>query len=258
MKTTGPQNIWLIGCSSGIGYELAALLLKEQHRLILSARNLEPLEALTVSSAGRAQAIACDVTQQSSVDRCVNAIKSQWSSLDCVIYCAGTCHYVEDGNLQASTIKKVFDSNFFGLVYVLERTIPLLKQSKSAPYVVALSSLSTLVPFPRAEAYGASKAAMKYLLDSLRIDLESFNIDVSCVSPGFVATPMTATNDFPMPWIIDADKAAQEILAGMKKRKKDINFPKKLSYLLHLANILRPVWINYLAPRLQRSNTGNL
>ena len=258
MKTISNKNIWLIGCSSGIGYELAKLLLKHNNRLVLSARRQDNLTPLAENSNNQAQVIPCDVTDQNSIDHCVQKIQAQWASLDCVIYCAGSCIYIDDGELESNTVKQLFDSNFFGLVYVLEKTLPLLKQSKNDPYIVGVSSLSTIVPFPRAEAYGSSKAAMKYLLDSLRIDLIPFGIDVSTVSPGFVETPMTANNNFPMPWIINSEQAALKMLVGMRKRKKDINFPKRLSFLLHLAGVLRPLWLNILAPKLHRTETGGL
>jgi len=94
-----------------------------------------------------------------------------------------------------------------------------------APHLVGVASAVTYLPMPRAEAYGASKAGLRYLFESLRISLSPENIDVTVISPGFVDTPLTERNDFPMPLAWSADKAARHIFAKLDKRPLEIAFP---------------------------------
>ena len=108
--------------------------------------------------------------------------------------------------------------------------------------IVGIASLSAVVGFPRAEAYGSSKAAVNYLLESLRLDLFNESIDVTIVNPGFVETPMIGNNDFPMPFIISANKAAEKIIAGIEARKFKVQFPKRLYSILALAAVFPSLW----------------
>jgi NAD(P)-dependent dehydrogenase (short-subunit alcohol dehydrogenase family) len=103
---------------------------------------------------------------------------------------------------------------------------------------VFVSSSATIVPFPRSEAYGASKAGMDYLAKSLRLDLVSENIGVTLVHPGFIKTPLTEKNDFEMPFLLTSDEAANRIFQGVNRRTKYLHFPKRLTLILKLFSIL--------------------
>jgi len=116
-----------------------------------------------------------------------------------------------------------------------------LRKSEN-PYLVGVSSTVAYVELPRAEAYGSSKAALKYFLDSLRIDLRKEKIYVSVVCPGFVKTPLTDRNDFPMPMRITVEESTRCIISGMNKRKQEIHYPKLFSYSLKILGLL-PKWI---------------
>lgn len=137
---------------------------------------------------------------------------------------AGTCEYVDAKQFDASIVEHVVRTNLLASSYCIEAALPLLRAGR-APHLVGVASAVTYLPMPRAEAYGASKAGLRYLFESLRISLSPENIDVTVISPGFVDTPLTERNDFPMPLARSADKAARHIFAKLDKRPLEIAFP---------------------------------
>ena len=115
--------------------------------------------------------------------------------------------------------------------------LPLLQKSDQGTLAI-VSSLAHLFPFTKAEAYGASKAALSYFADSLRVDLTDLGITVSLIEPGFVDTPLTQKNDFKMPFLLQVDDAAARIRKGLQAQQQRIRFPKRLVWSLHLLNLL--------------------
>ena len=201
------RRIWLTGASSGIGAQMAEALLVSGARLALSARTLEPLKALSDRYPGQVLLVPGDLTDSVQVREIGKRIAQAWGALDTVILNAGTCEYVDARQFDAALVERVVRTNLLASSYCLESALPLLRAG-SQPHLVGVVSSVTYWPLPRAGAYGASKAGLRYLLESLRIDLAQENIDVTLVSPGFVDTPLTEHNDFPMPMRWPAQKAA--------------------------------------------------
>jgi len=137
----------------------------------------------------------------------------------------------------AGLLKRVMDINFMGFVYGVEAALPLLREG-NAPHLVGMSSTVAYTGLPRAEAYGASKAAIRYFLQALRVDLLPQKIDVSIICPGFVKTPLTDLNDFPMPMQISAETAARSIRKGMERRSHEIRFPVLFALILRVVAVL--------------------
>ncbi|WP_437884095.1 SDR family NAD(P)-dependent oxidoreductase [Pseudomonas sp. LRF_L74] len=218
------KRIWLTGASSGIGAALAELLLQQGHRLALSARNEEALERLAKCFPKQVLVLAGDLTDPQQVATIAEQIAQRWGVLDQVILNAGTCEYLDSRAFEAALIERVMRTNLLAASYCIEAALPLLRLSKT-PHLVGVASSVTFLALPRAEAYGASKAALRYLFESLRIDLASEGIAVTLVSPGFVDTPLTQGNDFPMPMRWPVDKAAHHIAARLDKRPYEIAFP---------------------------------
>jgi short-subunit dehydrogenase len=109
--------------------------------------------------------------------------------------------------------------------------------------IAGVASLSAYGAFPRAEAYGSTKAAVNYMLQALRLDARKHGIGVTTINPGFVKTKLTADNDFPMPFLMKPDDAARTIVQGMLDGKQEIHFPLRLSVPLKLLTALpRPVY----------------
>ncbi len=123
-------------------------------------------------------------------------------------------------------IERVTRVNLLAPAYCIEAALPLLRNGVE-PHLAVTSSSVTYFPLPRAEAYGASKAALRYLCQSLRVDLAAEDIALTLINPGFVDTPLTRENDFPMPMRWTAQRAAQHIVKRLKDRPLEINFPSR-------------------------------
>ena len=224
MSHVTPRRYWLTGASSGIGAALAEQLLKAGMHLAVSARTVAPLKALAQRYPGQVQVVPGDLTNSQTVREIGKKIQHDWGSLDTVILNAGTCEYVDAKQFDASIIEHVVRTNLLASSYCIEAALPLLRAG-TEPHLVGIASSVTYLPLPRAEAYGASKAGLRYLFESLRIDLAPEGIEVTVISPGFIETPLTEKNDFPMPLSWPADKAARYIVEKLKKRPLEIAFP---------------------------------
>ncbi|MEN0105300.1 MAG: SDR family NAD(P)-dependent oxidoreductase [Pseudomonas sp.] len=221
---SGARRIWLTGASSGIGAALAEKLLADGARLVLSARRHEPLQALAERYPQQVLVLPGDLGDAAQVHEIGEQIAQQWGALDGVILNAGTCEYIDAQHFEAAMVERVLRANLLSASYCIEAALPLLRIGHD-PHLVAVASSVTYLPLPRAEAYGASKAGLRYLLQALRIDLAAEGIDVTLVSPGFVDTPLTQKNDFAMPMRWSAEKAATYIARRLDKRPYEIAFP---------------------------------
>ncbi|MGY2442146.1 SDR family NAD(P)-dependent oxidoreductase [Pseudomonas sp. SDO52101_S400] len=224
MSRTTPRRYWLTGASSGIGAALAEEILKTGAHLAVSSRQVAPLKVLSQRYPGQVLVVPGDLTNSQTVREIGEQIALEWGSLDSVILNAGTCEYVDAQQFDASIVEHVVRTNLLASSYCIEAALPLLRKG-TAPHLVGMASSVTYVPLPRAEAYGASKAGLRYLFESLRIDLADEGIEVTVISPGFVETPLTAKNDFPMPLSWPVDKAARHIFAKLKEQPLEIAFP---------------------------------
>ena len=249
------RRIWLTGASSGMGVHMAEELLKSGARLALTARTLAPLKALSDRYPGQGLLVPGDLTDHPQVREIGNRITQLWGALDTVILNAGTCEYVDVRHFDATVIERVVRTNLLATSYCLESALPLLRAG-SRPHVVGVVSSVTYWALPRAEAYGASKAGLRYLLQSLRIDLAQEGIDVTLVSPGFVDTPLTEKNDFPMPMRWPAHKAARHICQRLQKRPLEIAFPTLFIATLRLLASLPKRLQVALGRRLARTSDG--
>jgi short-subunit dehydrogenase len=246
------KSVWITGASSGIGRCLALKLAKMGAVVIASARSKDKLEELVKIYPQNIIALPVDVTNAAKISAMQSQLASRVESIDVAVFAAGVVEYEDNLEFNETTYKKVFDVNFFGLVNSVAIAMPLLKKSAFKPYIVGVTSLTVVIGFPRAEIYGSAKAAADYFLKSLRMDLLQQEFDLSIVRPGFVKTPMTDVNDFPMPFIMSADNAAQRIIDGMNKRKMFINFPRRFYWILHIMSGLPFIWYRWLAPKIRR------
>ncbi len=245
------SRCWLTGASSGIGAALAQRLLEQGHQVALGARQAERLAGLAEQFAGQVLLAVGDVDQPEQVARIAAQIEQAWGSLDLVILNAGTCEYLEPGQFDPALVERVMRTNLIGTSHCLAAALPLLRRSER-PHLVVIGSSVSWLALPRAGAYGASKVALRYLVESLRLDLSRENIDVTLVSPGFVDTPLTRRNDFPMPQLWSAERAARHIIARLPRRPLEITFPATFTLLLRLLGALPARWRLKLGQRLAR------
>lgn len=226
-KSLHNKVIWICGAKSGIGLAVAKQCLVLGARLCISSRDGQVVEELQ----GSVKALKCDANSQEDWQQCADQISQEYGQLDIFIYNAGDCIYVNDVDIKPGDFKTMMNINFHGMIKAAQVTLPLLKKTDNSQFVGMASSVAWLA-LPRAEAYGSSKAAAYYFLKSLRLDLSHYGIDVSIICPGFVKTPMTDKNDFPMPFLVSAERAGREICQGILKHKPVIHFPKRFTYLL--------------------------
>lgn len=236
------KRIWITGASSGIGRDLALRLAELGNIVAVSARNADALAELQAQYPDNIWPLPCDIGDKAQVAAAQAQLETHFSALDIVVLNAGTCEYVDVSQFESSLFERVHRTNFLGAVYCLEVALPLLRKGLD-PYIVGVSSSVSYIGLPRAEAYGASKAALTHMLQALRAEVREEGIDVSVVSPGFVKTPLTDLNDFPMPFRISSEEAVQRIVQGMADRDYEIHFPKRFTYMLKFISIL-PTWLS--------------
>ncbi|WP_026376954.1 SDR family NAD(P)-dependent oxidoreductase [Aestuariibacter salexigens] len=221
-------SILITGATSGIGEALAKHAVDSGYHVYACGRNQQKLDEL--ASLGDITPVAFDVTDERA---CIDALKE--IEADIYIINAGTCEYVDSRHIEPAMFKRVFDANFFGAVNVVAAINNKLTQGKQLVFV---DSLARLLPFTRSEAYGASKAALHYLSKSLEVDLIQRGVLVQSISPGFVKTPLTDKNDFSMPMLVTAERAAKDMLKGIESKKRAIYFPTRFSLMLRAMNLL--------------------
>jgi len=225
------EVIWITGASSGLGKALVEEL-AQGNRLIISGRDESVLDQIAARWPS-VSVLAFDMADERAVAQAEHQLCAMTPYIDRVILNAGTCEYFNIDAPDWSMIKRVMTVNYLGSINCLQIALERLKSSTRG-HVVCIGSLATMAPFTRAQAYGASKAALHYFMSALRIDLQRFNIDVTLIKPGFIDTPLTRKNDFKMPFIVKPAEAARRIAVAMEKRVFCYAFPWKLYGLLWL------------------------
>jgi short-subunit dehydrogenase len=234
--------VWVTGASSGLGRSLSIELASQGHKVVVSARDQKRLDALSDLHPNIIP-FPCDITDVGQMREAEDGLAAISTVFDQVYLNAGNCEYMDFPDPDWDIPARVMDVNYFGSIRCLRAVWPLLKSvSGHRPHIVVIASQATRAPFPRAEAYGASKAAVQYFFSSLRADLSQTNIDISIVNPGFVDTPLTQKNDFKMPFLMDVDDAARLIVKRMDSRPWTFDFPFRLKLLLSLSDWFPGLW----------------
>ncbi|MCP4051272.1 MAG: SDR family NAD(P)-dependent oxidoreductase [bacterium] len=235
--------IMITGASSGLGSSLAAYYAKKNYRVCLIARRqnlLYKLQSEIISLGGTADVISCDLTFQKEVNEKIGSYIKDKGVPEKVILNAGVAEPVTIP-FNIEDIKKVMCTNYWGALYVLDTVLPFMLKMKSG-HIIGISSLAKYITSPGSGAYSASKSALFLMLDSLRKQLIPYKVAVSVICPGFIKTPMTAYNQFPMPLLMEKDYAVKRIVRAIKKKKKVYVFPKLLLWMIYLSYLL-PVWL---------------
>lgn len=224
------QRFWVIGASSGIGAELARELVRRGASVAISAR--KEADLLEVA-AGDMDVVPLDATDRDAVLAAARAL----GEVDVVVWCAGYWEQFDAASWDADSFERHVNVNLLGLNNVLAAVIPPMAEAGRG-HLVGIASVAGYRGLPGAEAYGATKAAQINLLEGLRAALASRGVRVTTVCPGFVRTPMTETNEFPMPFIIDADEAARAICDGLEKKRAEIVFPLPMALTMKAARLV--------------------
>ncbi|MFZ2102466.1 MAG: SDR family NAD(P)-dependent oxidoreductase [Oricola sp.] len=227
---------WITGASSGIGRELATLLDGRADAVAVSARSSGKLEELARASPSL-KPFPLDVTDERAVAECVAAIERDCGPIDLAVLNAGTWAIMDTAKMDLAAMRKGIEVNYIGVVNALAALVPRMRE-RGRGHIAIVASVAGYRGLPRAGAYGPTKAALINLAETLRSELEPFGITVSLVNPGFVDTPMTRGNPFPMPAIMPVGAAARALLAGLEKRQYEIIFPRGFVYALKLLRIV--------------------
>lgn len=232
---------WVTGASSGIGRAVAVALARDGWRVAVSARGRDGLVSLIQETAGLNGSVhpyPLDVTNPQDVAETYAAICRDLGPVALSILNAGIYLPVEiSGHVDPAPFAQSMQVNYMGVVHCLAPLLPDLIVRRRG-HVVIVSSVTGYGGLPRAAVYGPTKAALISLAESLKFDLDRAGIGISVVCPGFVDTPATADNPFPMPFLISADMAAQRILQGLQEGRFEITFPRRFTYGLKLLNML--------------------
>ncbi len=231
------------GASSGLGRELAKILAARQCAVGVLARRKDRLDALVQeiqAAGGKAVAACADVSDRIQTVAAIGALRDQLGPIDLLIANSGVGVPTMLEPLNIDEVEMMFKVNTLGVIYSIEAVLPeMLARGKG--HLAAISSLAAYLPMPGESGYCASKSAVNVYMHCLRFQLRKRGIQVSTICPGFIETPMTAANEFKMPWLLKADRAAQKIVRALERKKKVYNFPWQLNLIIKIAGWL-PDW----------------
>jgi short-subunit dehydrogenase len=233
-------RVWVIGASTGIGAATAKMLLDAGARVALSARSADKLREV---AGGHANAVVepLDFTRSADVAATWERIRTRWGGIDLVLVVAGTHQEMRAWELDEKDSRALLEINLHAVINTTGAVVPgLLAQGRGAIGIVA--SVAGHRGLPKALIYGASKAAVINFTETLYLDLHPKGLGVYLIMPGFVKTPLTDRNEFTMPHLISAEEAAQEIVAGLRAGKFEIDFPRAFTRQLKLLRLLPYRW----------------
>jgi NAD(P)-dependent dehydrogenase (short-subunit alcohol dehydrogenase family) len=231
---------WVVGASSGIGKAVALELARRGWTVAISARREEELIRIVGEAAGlpgRIVAFPLDVTDGEAAARVFGAVEAAMGPVALVFLNAGIAPYVQAPNLDLGAIRKVIDVNLYGVFAGLAAALPAMA-ARGRGQIAVTASVAGYHGLPRAAAYGSTKAAVIYLCEALRFDCARLGIHLQVVNPGFVRTPLTDKNDFPMPTIIGEEEAAKRTVDGFESARFEIAYPRRLAVVLKLVGAL--------------------
>ena len=236
------KRAWITGASTGIGAEVARQLAEAGVVVATSARNVEQLQEAAGRNANL-RPYPLDVTDAQAVAETFARIERQLGPVDLVICGAGTYAPVSLDAFSPEPFRKMYEVNYLGVINVLTAAMPAMRQRKRG-HLSWIASVSGYRGLPKAAAYGPTKAALINLAESLAPELERDGVLVSVINPGFVKTPLTAQNDFEMPFLMEVKAAGAATISGLMRGRFEIAYPKPFVGILKLGRIL-PYWLYF-------------
>ena len=220
------KTVWIVGASTGIGRATAAALHGLGARVIVSARKAQALDDFVQQHPG-SLALALDATDPQAVQAAAQQLRPH-GQLDLVMYCAGHYQPMRADALDLPELRRHIEVNYLGALNLLHAVLPMLL-ARGVGHVSLVGSVAGYRGLPQSLAYGPTKAALINLAETLYLDLRPKGLGVSLINPGFVATPLTANNAFPMPGLLTPAQAASAIVQGWGRGAFEIHFPKRFT-----------------------------
>jgi len=238
------KNVWITGASSGIGKALAIKFSTEGWHVAASARRENLLQDLNKTNSN-IHSFPLDVIDEPRTKKVFQDILVKFQAIDICVFCAGIHDPDAEKKLSTEKIREIMETNFFGTLNCIMAVNSYFREKKNG-HISIVSSVAAYRGFPAASGYCASKSALTSLAESLYFDFKRHNVRVSVVSPGFIKTPMTDKNKFPMPMIRSPEYAAEKMFIGLtKKNVFEIHFPVAFTMLMKLLKIM-PNWLYFM------------
>ena len=247
------MRVFLTGASSGIGAALAREYAKAGAQLGLFARRADALSALAASLAPATPALyAGDVRDQGRLAAAAADFTQRYGVADVVIANAGISRGTLTDHAEDNVaFRAILDTNVVGMLHAFQPFLPAMRAARAGK-LVGIASVAGFRGLPGAGAYSASKAAAIRYLESLRVELVGTGVEVITICPGYVATPMTAKNPYPMPFLLPADEAARLIVRAIARGRRFYVLPWQMAWVGRVLSLLpRPLYDKVLA-RAQR------
>ncbi len=236
MAQTRKTIAWIVGASSGIGAALALELARHDWRVALSGRRTEFLEEVhkRLPDPALGLVLPLDVLRLDTFEEAAERLWRAWGPPDVVFLNAGIYEPLRDLRIDPEEFRRVWEVNYMGVVNGLAVLVPRMAQAVEIRrrQIFVTASLAGFRGLPQAEAYGPTKAALINLAEALRGRLEQQGVEIRVIAPGFVATPMTARNRFPMPFLISAEDAARRIRLALDGHRFLVAFPRPMSLIV--------------------------
>ncbi|MBW3098097.1 SDR family NAD(P)-dependent oxidoreductase [Pseudohoeflea coraliihabitans] len=231
-----PQDgvVWVTGASSGIGRAVALKLAQRGFTVVATARREEALSRLAEEAAslrGSIVPMPGDVTDETGMANIMASIEARHTRLALCVFNAGVFLPVHGERLTVDRFEKTFDVNLLGVIKGLVPAAAHMHR-KGGGQIAIVASVTGYFGLPTSAAYGASKAALINLAESLKFDFDKMNIRIQVVDPGFVDTPATEGNPFPMPALIEPEDAAERLVKGLERGGFEITFPRRFTWFL--------------------------
>ena len=222
---------WVTGAGSGFGRAVALRLVADGYAVAATARSQSDLDQLAAEPLARdaIKAFPGDVTDRVAMAAIADAIENQIGPIDLVFLSAGGYLPFPIEQFSAEKTMQTMTLNVGGVANVLEAVIPRFLQRKKG-HIAVVSSVAGYRGLPQAAAYGPTKAALINLCEALKPDLDPYGVRISVINPGFVRTPLTDLNPFPMPFLMEADAVADRIVKGLARGAFEITFPRRFTW----------------------------
>lgn len=251
-----PQRVFITGASSGLGAALARHYAAEGASLALLARRGEATQALADSLPGKHRVLVADVGDPATVSRVARSYMDEVGVPDIVIANAGVSvgtltEYAED----LDAFERVLRTNLLGMAASFQPFVGAMR-ARGQGRLVGIASVAGVRGLPGAGAYSASKAGVLAYLESLRVELHGSGVRVVTVAPGYIRTPMTAVNPYPMPFILPADEAARRIARIIARGQRYAVVPWQMGWVARLLRVLPRAWFDALFARAARKPRG--
>jgi short-subunit dehydrogenase len=232
--------VWITGASSGLGHALARRMAAEGWRVAASARSRDALSDLAAGDRdlkGEIHAVPLDVTDPAAVAAAVESIDQELGPIGQAVLNAGSHRPVRAAKLEAAVFRDLAELNLMGTVNCLEALLPGMIARRGGRIAV-VASLAGYRGLPTSAAYGMTKAGLINMAEALKPELDGYGIHMQLVNPGFVRTPLTDRNAFPMPFLMEVEDAAEAFYRGLRSDRFEIVFPKRFGVLMKILRVL--------------------